>query len=152
MSLCQEHLIQVPVCLKKGAQAPLYATQEAAGADLYALLPAPLELLPGKRCLVPTGLSMALPIGFELQVRSRSGLAWKHGIMVLNSPGTIDSDYRGEIQVILLNTSDVPFLIEPGMRIAQAILAPVYRADFVSTESLSESGRGSGGFGHSGTH
>ncbi len=151
-TLSEERCLQVPVVLEAGAQIPLYATREAAGADLYARIEKPLEILPGKRCLVSTGISIVLPLGFELQIRSRSGLAWKHGIMVLNSPGTIDSDYRGVVQVILMNTGDVPFVVEPGMRIAQAVIAPVYRADFVHSESLPESDRGSGGFGHSGTH
>mgnify|MGYP006276401777 CR=1 FL=1 len=131
---------------------PSYATAEAAGADLRAYVTAPVILEPGERKLIPTGLKVALPVGYELQVRPRSGLALKHGITVLNSPGTVDSDYRGELQVILINLGQQSFSVEPGMRIAQAVVAPVTRARFVRTDELPETQRGSGGFGHTGAH
>jgi len=129
---------------------PTYATDEAAGADLRANLASPVTIAPGKTALIPTGLRFAIPPGYEIQVRPRSGLALKSGITVLNTPGTIDSDYRGEVGVILINHSTVDFTVQPGMRIAQAILAPVLRVRFVMREALIETGRGSGGFGHTG--
>jgi dUTP pyrophosphatase len=131
---------------------PEYATEEAAGADLRAHLAQPVVLGPGERRLIPTGLKIALPLGYELQVRPRSGLAFKHGITVLNSPGTIDSDYRGELGVLLVNLGQQPFTIEPGMRIAQAVVAPIVRARYFLTDALPETQRGSGGFGHTGAH
>jgi dUTP pyrophosphatase len=112
---------------------------------------APLVLAPGQRALVPTGLSIALPPGYELQVRPRSGLALKNGIVLPNSPGTIDEDYRGELQVIVMNAGTEPFTVERGMRIAQAVLAPVVRAAWMEVEVLDETGRGAGGFGSTGT-
>lgn len=130
---------------------PLYATSRAAGADLRARLEAPLVLEPGGRRLVDTGIRMEIPSGYEGQVRPRSGLAVHTGVTVLNAPGTIDSDYRGEIRVPLINLGEEPFTIEPGMRIAQLVISPVIRATFVSVESLSGSDRGSGGFGSTGT-
>lgn len=134
------------------AGSPMYATEEAAGADLRAYLPAPIILQPGERRLVPTGLRIALPVGYELQIRPRSGLALKHGVTVLNTPGTVDSDYRGELQVLLIHLGLEPLTIEPGMRIAQAVLAPVVRARFLAVDELPETQRGSGGFGHTGAH
>jgi dUTP pyrophosphatase len=130
---------------------PQYATPQSAGVDLRANIESPIELHPLKRCLVPTGLFMALPPGYEAQVRPRSGLAIKHGITVLNTPGTIDADYRGEICVILVNLSDQPFLIEDGERIAQMVIARHEQAEWEAVEVLSETERGAGGFGHSGT-
>lgn len=140
------------VQLAHGADLPLpaYATAGAAGMDLLAAIDAPLTLAPGARVLVPTGLSVALPAGHELQLRPRSGLALRHGITLPNSPATIDEDYRGEIQVILMNTGSEPVLIERGMRIAQAVLAPVTRAVWVPVEALDDTQRGSGGFGSTG--
>ena len=129
---------------------PAYATAGAAGMDLLAAIAAPLTIAPGGRALLPTGLAVALPPNFEMQIRPRSGLALKHGLLVANSPGTIDEDYRGEIQVILLNAGDAPFLVEPGMRIAQAVLAPVVRAVWQPVDSLPPTGRGAGGFGSTG--
>ncbi|HEX4889263.1 MAG TPA: dUTP diphosphatase [Alphaproteobacteria bacterium] len=131
---------------------PGYATPGAAGLDLLAAVAAdnPLTLPPGERALVPTGLAMALPPGYEAQVRPRSGLALKNGVTVLNSPGTIDSDYRGEIGVILLNTGRSPFTIARGDRIAQMVIAAVTQAQPVEAASLSETGRGAGGFGSTG--
>ncbi|GAA3663765.1 MULTISPECIES: dUTP diphosphatase [Acetobacter] len=130
---------------------PAYATQGAAGMDLLAALDAPMLLEPGQRGLVPTGLSIALPAGYELQVRPRSGLALKHGIVLPNAPGTIDEDYRGEIGVIVMNAGQEAFVVEPGMRIAQAVIAPVIRATWIECDNLDETERGAGGFGSTGT-
>jgi len=130
---------------------PEYATPQSAGVDLRANIESPIELRPLERRLVPTGLFMALPPGYEAQVRPRSGLAIKHGITVLNTPGTIDADYRGEICVILVNLSDEPFVIADGERIAQMVIARHEQAEWEPVEVLSETERGAGGFGHSGT-
>jgi dUTP pyrophosphatase len=111
-----------------------------------------VTIAPGGRALIPTGLAIALPAGHELQIRPRSGLALRNGIVVANSPGTIDEDYRGEVQVILLNAGEAPFVVERGMRIAQAVLAPVIRAAWREVESLDETARNEGGFGSTGTH
>lgn len=134
----------------EGLPLPTYATAGAAAMDLLAAVSAPVVIPPGGRALVPTGLAVALPPGHELQVRPRSGLALKHGIVLPNSPGTIDEDYRGEVQVIVLNAGDAPFTVERGMRIAQAVLAPVLRAAWQEVEALDETGRGRGGFGSTG--
>jgi len=125
-------------------------TEGSSGLDLLAAVSEPLELAPGSRCLVPTGIQIALPEGFEGQVRPRSGLALKEGITLLNSPGTIDSDYRGEIQVILHNTHHLAFTLQRGMRIAQLVITPVVKAQFVLVDNLSITVRGDGGFGHTG--
>ena len=130
---------------------PQYATEAAAGMDVRANLDEPLVLKPLERALVPTGLSVSLPVGFELQVRPRSGLAAKHGITVLNAPGTVDADYRGEIKVILVNLSDTPFEIVPGERIAQLVVARHERVEWEETDTLDETARGAGGFGSTGT-
>ena len=135
----------------EGLPLPGYATDGAAGMDLLAAVAAPLVIPPGGRALVPTGLRIALPPGHELQVRPRSGLALKHGILLPNSPGTIDEDYRGELQVILLNAGTEPFAVERGMRIAQAVLAPVTRAAWEEVPALPGTARGEGGFGSTGT-
>ena len=139
--------------LPHGADLPLpaYATGASAGADLVAAVPEPVVLAPGARALIPSGLTIALPPGYEAQVRPRSGLALNHGITVLNSPGTIDSDYRGEIRVILVNLGDAAFRVERGMRIAQMVVAPVGRAVWKEAAALPESGRGTDGFGSTGT-
>ena len=136
----------------EGLALPAYQSVDAAGLDLLAAVPAesPLILSPGKYALVPTGLTIALPPGFEAQVRPRSGLAAKHGVTVLNSPGTIDADYRGEISVILINHGAEPFPIRRGERIAQMVIAPVVQAELVQVTSLSATGRGAGGFGSTG--
>lgn len=136
----------------EGLPLPAYQTAEAAGLDLVAAVPdsAPMTLAPGQYALVPTGLAIALPPGFEAQVRPRSGLAAKHGVTVLNSPGTIDADYRGEIKVILINHGAAPFVIKRGERIAQMVVAPVVQAALVPVASLSETDRGAGGFGSTG--
>lgn len=135
-----------------GADLPLpaYATPGAAGMDVCAAVTEPVTIAPGRRALIPTGFAIALPPGYELQIRPRSGLALKHGIVLPNSPGTIDEDYRGEIQVIILNASDEHFTVTRGMRIAQAILAPVVRAAWEEVETLDNTHRGAGGFGSTG--
>ncbi|MBC7951239.1 MAG: dUTP diphosphatase [Rhodospirillaceae bacterium] len=129
---------------------PRYETAHAAGLDLMACIPADISIAPGKRALIPTGFALALPEGFEAQVRPRSGLAAKHGITVLNSPGTIDADYRGEVAVILINLGDTDFAITRGMRIAQMVVAPVARAILAETAELPQTDRGAGGFGSTG--
>lgn len=129
---------------------PAYATSQSAGMDLRANLDEPIELAPMARCLVPTGLFMALPDGYEAQVRPRSGLAIKKGITVLNSPGTIDADYRGEICVVLVNLSSETFVIEDGERIAQMVIARYEQAEWQPVEVLDDTERGAGGFGHTG--
>jgi dUTP pyrophosphatase len=136
----------------EGLALPAYQSAHAAGLDLLAAVPedSPLVLLPGQRALVPTGLTVALPPGYEAQVRPRSGLASKHGVTVLNAPGTVDADYRGEIGVLLINHGDAPFPIRRGERIAQMIVAAVARAELVPASSLSATDRGSGGFGSTG--
>jgi dUTP pyrophosphatase len=135
-----------------GLPLPAYQSAHAAGLDLVAAVAddAPLLLEPGRRALVPTGLKIALPDGFEAQVRPRSGLAAKHGVTVLNAPGTVDADYRGEISVLLINHGDAPFTIRRGERIAQMVIAPVSRAQLLPVASLSSTARGSGGFGSTG--
>jgi dUTP pyrophosphatase len=136
----------------EGLALPAYQSVDAAGLDLLAAVPesAPMVLAPGKYALIPTGLTIALPPGYEAQVRPRSGLAAKHGVTVLNAPGTVDADYRGEISVILINHGDTPFPIRRGERIAQMVIAPVTRAELVAAASLSATDRGSGGFGSTG--
>jgi dUTP pyrophosphatase len=129
---------------------PTYASEGAAGLDLLAAIAEPMELAPGARRLIPTGLAIALPPGYEAQVRPRSGLALKHGVGLLNSPGTIDADYRGEIGVILINHGQAAFSLERGDRIAQLVIAPVARLAWVESESLPGSARASGGFGSTG--
>lgn len=136
----------------KGLPLPAYQSAQAAGLDLLAAVPvdAPMVLAPGAHAMIPTGLAIALPPTHEAQVRPRSGLAAKHGVTVLNSPGTIDADYRGEISVILINHGDESFTIRRGERIAQMVIAPVTRAAFTAVEVLSETDRGAGGFGSTG--
>ncbi|HJV66840.1 MAG TPA: dUTP diphosphatase [Geomonas sp.] len=129
---------------------PGYQTEHAAGVDLQAALEGPFTLLPGERALVPTGIALEIPPGYEAQVRPRSGLALRHGIALVNSPGTIDADYRGEIGVILINLGSEPFTFSSGERIAQLVFARCQRAEFLEVEELGETGRGSGGFGHTG--
>ncbi|NPV22246.1 dUTP diphosphatase [Bradyrhizobium aeschynomenes] len=136
----------------QGMPLPAYQTAHAAGMDLLAAVPAdaPVVLGPGRHVMVPTGLSLALPDGFEAQVRPRSGLAARHGVTVLNSPGTVDADYRGEVCVLLINHGQDPFTIKRGERIAQMVIASVVRAELAVTTTLSETARGSGGFGSTG--
>ena len=131
---------------------PSYSTALSAGVDLRANLTTAITLQPGERALIPTGLSIELPDGYEAQVRPRSGLAYKHGISVLNSPGTIDADYRGDIGVILINLGQEEFKVNHGERIAQMVVAPYTQVQFIESETLSETQRGAGGFGSSGTN
>ena len=142
--------------LPHGADLPLpeYQSALAAGLDLFAAVPAdaPIELAPGARALVPTGIAIALPAGFEGQVRPRSGLAARHGVTVLNTPGTVDADYRGELQVILVNLGAGPFIVSRGMRIAQLVVAPVQRIKLVEVDALDTTVRAQGGFGSTGTN
>ena len=142
--------INIKVVASEGAKLPLYKTSGAAGADICALLKEPLVIESGKSAMVPTGLFFEIPQGYEVQIRPRSGLAAKNGVTVLNTPGTIDSDYRGEINVILINLGDKPFTVNNGDRIAQMLLAPVIQADFSIVTSLEETERGAGGFGSTG--
>lgn len=134
----------------EGLPLPAYQSELAAGLDLMAAVHEPITLAPLGRALVPTGLQIALPAGFEAQVRPRSGLAAKHGVTVLNSPGTVDADYRGEVKVILVNLSDTTFVVSRGERIAQMVIAPVSRARLVETDALDATVRGAGGFGSTG--
>lgn len=142
--------VVIGIRAKGAAVAPVYSSEGASGADVRAHISDSLQIPSGEVAVVPTGLFFEIPKGYELQVRSRSGLAAKHGIATLNSPGTVDWDYRGELKVILINHGKEPFTVEPGMRIAQIVVAPMLQAAFESVEQLSETGRGSGGFGHTG--
>ena len=143
-------MIQVKVVNKGHQQLTAYATPQSAGMDLRANIEAPITLRPMERRLIPTGLHIALPEGYEAQVRPRSGLALKHGLTVLNSPGTIDADYRGEVGVLLINLSQEDFVINDGERIAQMVIARHEQADFVVVEELDQTERGEGGYGHTG--
>jgi dUTP pyrophosphatase len=142
LQLAHAHGLPLPEC----------ATPGAAGMDLVAALPdnMPLTLQPGQRCLVPTGLVMEIPMGFEGQIRPRSGLALKHGVTVLNAPGTIDADYRGEVQVLLVNLGQEPFVITRGMRISQLVIASVRQASYLTIDAVNSTARGNGGFGSTG--
>lgn len=142
--------VQVSIINRSHHALPSYSTPLSAGMDIRANLESPVTLAPGGRVLIPTGLYIALPEGYEAQIRPRSGLALKHGITVLNSPGTIDADYRGEIGIILINLSDKPFVIEDGERIGQMVVAQHSRVEWNATDSLDETERGAGGFGHTG--
>lgn len=143
--------MKVKIVNKSGYPLPAYESFEAAGMDVRAALNEPLTLAPGERTLVPTGLYMQLPSGFECQVRPRSGLALKKGITVLNTPGTVDADYRGEVGVILINLSAEPFVINPGERVAQFVIKKYERIEWETVERLDETKRGAQGFGHTGT-
>lgn len=143
-------MIEVKVVNASKEALPAYQTPLSAGMDLRANVTEPVVLQPGQRTLVPTGLRIELPVGYEAQIRPRSGLALKHGITVLNSPGTIDADYRGEIQVLLVNLSDQAFEIKQGERIAQMVVARHERVQWLETAELSDTERGAGGFGHTG--
>lgn len=142
--------MKVKIINKSAFPVPAYATDMSAGMDLKADLQEPVELAPLQRAMIPTGLYIALPEGTEAQIRPRSGLAAKHGITVLNSPGTIDADYRGEIRVILVNLSDTTFVINPGERIAQMVIARYEKAEWEKTDTLDATERGEGGFGSTG--
>ena len=143
-------MIRIKVINKGHQQLPAYATSQSAGMDLRANIDTPIVLQPMERRRIPTGLHIALPAGFEAQVRPRSGLALKHGLTVLNSPGTVDADYRGEIMVLLINLSSSPFTVNDGERIAQMVIARHEQATFVEVEELDETERGEGGYGHTG--
>ena len=146
----EQNTVCIPLQVEDEEFIPCYTTSSAAGADVKAHLTEPVILLPGQSAAIPTGIRAAIPEGFEIQIRPRSGLAVNHQITVLNTPGTIDADYRGEIKVILINHGREPFTVSPGMRIAQFIVAPCFRANFILAEELTASTRGSGGFGHTG--
>ncbi len=142
--------LHVDIVNKSHHPLPAYATDGSAGMDVRAFLSSPVTLLPGERALIPTGLYIALPQGYECQIRPRSGLAIKHGISLVNSPGTVDADYRGEIGVIVINHSGEPFTINDGERICQMVIAAYSRVAWNRVESLDDTERGAGGFGHSG--
>lgn len=143
-------MIDVKMKLLPNARVPEYQSEHAAGADLYAALDGAMTVCPGERVLVPTGIYIEIPRGYEAQIRPRSGLALKHGILLPNSPGTIDADYRGEVKIIVGNMGKEPFLIEPGMRIAQMVFTRVYQGRFEVVDVLKETKRNEGGFGHTG--
>lgn len=145
-------MIDVPVLLEEGAELPVYSTKAASGADVKAFIKEDILIKKGTTALIPTGVKLAVPPGFEIQVRPRSGLALKHGITVLNTPGTIDADYRGELAVILINHGQEDFVVTPNMRIAQIVLAPVVQGKFFVGDELTSTERGVGRFGHTGTH
>ena len=144
--------IELYILTEDEALTPSYASSHAAGADVRANCKEPVTIEPGATVLIPTGLKAEIPEGYEIQVRPRSGLALKHSVTVLNTPGTIDSDYRGEIQVILINHGKDPFVVLPGMRIAQLVVASVIRGKFIVRDKLEATTRGTGGFGHTGVH
>jgi dUTP pyrophosphatase len=142
----------LPVIIKRlpGAKIPEYQSDGAAGADIFASIDTPVVIAPGQITLIPTGILMEIPEGYEAQIRPRSGLALRHGITLLNTPGTIDSDYRGELKIIVVNLGPEPFTVENGQRIAQMVFGRVYRGSFTVSDSLNVTKRNDGGFGHSG--
>ena len=142
--------MRIPVINQSNNDLPAFATPSSAGMDLRAFLVSDIVIAPGERALVPTGLHMALPVGYEAQVRPRSGLAYKHGVTVLNSPGTIDADYRGDVGVILINHGDSDFVVQSGDRIAQLVVAQYASFTWDAVTDLSDTARGEGGFGHTG--
>lgn len=142
--------LTIPTLIEDQEFLPSYMTKEAAGADIKAYIKESLIIPPGQSILIPTGMCVAIPEGYEIQIRPRSGLALKHQVTVLNTPATIDSDYRGEIKVILINHGKDPFIVTPGMRIAQIVVAPVIRANFIIGKELTSTVRGEKGFGHTG--
>lgn len=144
-------MVKIPCSFDERSGPPTYASDHAAGADVKAAIDSEIIISPGERILVPTGLRMAIPPGYEAQIRPRSGLAYKHGITVLNSPGTIDSDYRGEVKIILINLSNKNYTVRPGERIAQMVFAPVTRVDFFPADDLQSTRRNEGGFGSTGS-
>ena len=150
MKNSQDDTLTIPTIIDDQDFLPSYMTKEAAGADIKAYIKESLIIPPGQSILIPTGIYVAIPEGYEIQIRPRSGLALKHQVTVLNTPATIDSDYRGEIKVILINHGKDPFIVSPGMRIAQLIVAPVIRANFVIGTELTSTARGEKGFGHTG--
>lgn len=148
----REYQIEIPVLSTDESCLPSYASHGAAGADARAYLKESITIAPGTSCMIPTGLRLAIPHGYEIQIRPRSGLALKNQVTVLNTPGTIDSDYRGEVGIILINHGKQDFIVSPGMRIAQLVIAPVILGNFILAKELTETARGSGGFGHTGIH
>ena len=142
--------MKIPIINQSNNDLPAFATASSAGMDLRAFLVSDIVIAPGERALVPTGLHMALPVGYEAQVRPRSGLAYKHGVTVLNSPGTIDADYRGDVGVILINHGDSDFVVQSGDRIAQLVVAQYASFTWDAVTDLSDTARGEGGFGHTG--
>lgn len=142
--------VTVSVCREKGAELPVYSTCEAAGLDIHAFLSEPVVMHPGERKLIPTGLKFAIPEGYEIQIRPRSGLALKYGVTVLNTPGTIDADYRGDIGIILINLGQEDFMINNGDRIAQMLIAPTIKVAWNEVLVLDDTERGEGAFGHTG--
>jgi dUTP pyrophosphatase len=150
MSAHQREQVNIATIAEEDAALPFYASTDASGADVKAFIRFDIAIPPGTSRLIPTGLRFAIPPGYEIQVRPRSGLALKNQITVLNTPGTIDADYRGEVGIILINHGKEEFTVTPGMRIAQLVLAPVVQANFVMVEELAASVRGAGGFGHTG--
>lgn len=144
--------IDIPVIVEDSALLPTYGSEDAAGADVRAHLTDEVAIPPGESAIIPTGLRVAIPKGYEIQVRPRSGLAANHQISIVNTPGTIDADYRGEIKVILINHGRKPFVVTPSMRIAQLVVAPIVQANFLMEEALTTTTRGEGGFGHTGLH
>lgn len=145
-------MIEVKILNKSSFDNPSYSTSQSSGVDLRANIDAPITMAPFERVLIKTGIYLELPVGYEAQIRPRSGLALKKGLTVLNTPGTIDSDYRGEVGVILINLSSSPVTVEPGERICQMVFASYEQVSFVSTSSVDQTERGEGGFGHTGTH
>lgn len=145
-----EQTLTIPTMIENEEFLPSYMTKDAAGADIKAYLAESIMIPPGQSALIPTGMSVAIPEGFEIQIRPRSGLALKNQITVLNTPGTIDADYRGEIKVILINHGKEPFIVTNGLRIAQIVVAPVVRANFAISNELTATERCGGGFGHTG--
>ncbi|MCM1520426.1 MAG: dUTP diphosphatase [Lachnoclostridium sp.] len=144
--------VKVSIINKSTNELPAYSTLMSAGMDVRAYVKEPVTINPGQRALIPTGLYIALPEGYECQLRPRSGLALKHGITLLNTPGTIDADYRGEIGVILINLSDTPFVVNDGERICQMVVKRYSRVEWIETDTLDDTERGAGGFGHTGRH
>ncbi|MFZ0566298.1 MAG: dUTP diphosphatase [Chlamydiales bacterium] len=145
-----KELIKISIIAEEGAIFPKYLTESASGADVHAYLDQPAVIPPGKSALIPTGLRFEIPQGYEIQIRPRSGLALNNSVSVLNTPGTIDADYRGEVKVILINHGVNDFVVVPKMRIAQLVVAQVEQASFIEVEALQTTGRGAGGFGHTG--
>ncbi len=142
--------ITIPVLTNDSDFIPSYATESAAGCDARACIETPVTILPGEVAMIPSGIRVEIPDGYEIQVRPRSGFAAKHAVTVVNSPGTIDADYRGEICILLINHGKHPFVVEPKMRIAQLVVAPVVQAEFIQMDLLAQTGRGEGRFGHTG--
>ena len=143
-------MLKVKIINRSGNELPAYETPGAAGMDVRACLEKPVTLAPLERALIPTGLRVQLPVGYEMQIRPRSGLALRHGISLVNTPGTVDADYRGEIAVILINLSNEPFTVNPGERICQMVIAHYTRIEWEAVERIDETERGEGGFGHTG--